>query len=184
MRDISCRTGYKEDHRSMKERKKKIYESDISTGAWVIFDIFGNIGWIAFICTLVLVFLKDEGLNRRPVTFITSILCIIPALLMVFGIIELITERFQRLSRVLPSGRFHRGFGCLTMGGVIGGALSVIAFIAELLYGTGEPVYFIVMTAAAFLCGIFTSLIMGTFTRAYKKERELEEAKNKDPENT
>ena len=85
-----------------------MYESKISTGRWMVYDVLGNAGWIAWIVCLVLLF-------RRGVDAFT-ILAALPALVMLIGIAELISERIQKLDWVLPKARLSRGFGALTLG--------------------------------------------------------------------
>lgn len=42
---------------------------------------------------------------------------VVPAIAMVIGIVELLNERYHKLSRLLTKKRLYRGFGALTWGG-------------------------------------------------------------------
>ena len=94
----------------------ELYETKISNARWVVYDILGNAGWIIwFICTVLS--LKD-GVSAF------SVLTCLPAVFMLIGIAELISERIAKLDRILPYKRVLRGFGTLTVGGLFGAVVA------------------------------------------------------------
>lgn len=118
------------------------YKSEILVKRWIIYDIFGNVGWIMyFICTGLL--LKSD----------LNLTALIPAILMLIGIIELISERIVKLDYVLPKKRLYRGFGALALGGVSGTIISGISFVV-----LGKRL-FLWMAIGGVLCGIFAGLL-------------------------
>lgn len=97
-----------------------MYESKIRDARWIAYDLPGNAGWIAFLAGLILCAVKRPeitGNNAISAFLILNLLC---AAAMVVGVIELISERIQKLDRVLPRRRLYRGFGALTFGGLAG----------------------------------------------------------------
>ena len=128
-----------------------LYESKISDARWWIYDIPGNIGWIIyFVCFARLV---RQGLNPFTVA------ALVPAVLMLIGIIELISERIAKLDRLLPRKRLLRGFGSLTLGGILGAVISIIGVI------TVHCDYW--MLLGSVLCAVFAGLL-------YKGYRKVE----------
>ena len=63
--------------------------------------------------------------------FVIMVIAVIPAIFMVIGIAELVSERITKLDRRLPKVRLLRGFGALSLGGVLGMAVSVFGLIKE-----------------------------------------------------
>ena len=92
-----------------------------------------------------------------------SILAVLPALLMLAGVTELISERIAGLGRVLPKGRVLRGFGALTLGGVLGIPVALYGWIAKA--SGSRPVW---MLAGAVLCALFAGLCW----KGYKRKAE------------
>lgn len=131
--------------------RNELYESKISDARWWIYDIPGNIGWIIyFVCFARLV---RQGLNPFTVAVL------VPAVLMLIGIIELISERIAKLDRLLPRKRLLRGFGSLTLGGILGAVISMIGVI------TVSCDYW--MLLGSVLCAVFAGLL-------YKGYRKVE----------
>lgn len=129
------------------------YEMQISDVRWWSYDIPGNIGWIIWIVC------NAKNLKKKLDAF--SVLSTIPSLLMITGVIELICERIQKLGRVLPRRRVIRGFGTLTLGGVLGIPLSIVGIAKskdKKRYGW--------MFAGAILCSVFAGLCF----KGYKKK--------------
>ena len=88
------------------------YETKISDARWWAYDIPGNTGWILyFVCV---------GRLLRKGLSLFAAAALIPAALMLTGIAELISERIAGLDRILSKKRLLRGFGALTLGGVLG----------------------------------------------------------------
>ena len=136
-----------------------MYKSDISTARWILYDIPGNVGWLAYCIAL------GRCLAERP-DFLASgglkaivLLAVIPALLMLVGIIELISERIHKLSFVLPKVRLYRGFGALTLGGIAGTVIALVGVIYAKATGTQADIaYLYVLLLGGVLCAIFPGL--------------------------
>ena len=123
---------------------KQLYESKISVKRWIVYDILGNLGWIGyFICAGKLF---KAGLAAWHV--------LVPAALMLVGLVELISERIAKLDYVLPKSRLYRGFGALTLGGICGavyGAGTLFVYGAQpLLWG---------LVCGGVLCAVFAGLL-------------------------
>ena len=131
-----------------------LYETKISDAKWIAFDIPGNVGWIVYIVCLVLA-LKG-GISLFP------LLSCLPAVLMLIGVAELISERVRKLDRVLPRIRVLRGFGALTLGGILGIPAAVIGLVTR--PGSSLPRW---MLGGAVLCAVFAGLL---FT-GYRQKR-------------
>lgn len=98
-----------------------MYKTDITPTRWIVYDIFGNIGWIAYYVVLVKCFAEKPEFMQYWGLAAVAVLAIIPALLMLVGLVELISERIQKLDYILPKARVYRGFGALSLGGITGG---------------------------------------------------------------
>ena len=66
-----------------------MYETKIKTALWWAYDIPGNIGWILYLIGFWKFAAKGGFSTNLPV----GILLVIPALLMIIGIAELVSER-------------------------------------------------------------------------------------------
>ena len=130
-----------------------LYETKISTAQWWACDLPGNAGWIIWlICTW-------KCLAQGITVF--SVLTLLPAILMIIGIIEIISERIAKLDRVLPKKRVLRGFGALTLGGIVGILVAVFGIIQN---ANGSlPLW---MLAGTVLCGLFAGLLY----KGYRKK--------------
>lgn len=129
----------------------ELYETKISDARWWVYDIPGNAGWILyFVCV---VRLLRQGMG--PFVIVSFL----PAALMLIGIVELISERIAKLDRMLPKKRLLRGFGALTLGGLLGVIISVIGFVTE----KGS----LWMLIGSVLCAVFAGLL-------YKGYRKVE----------
>jgi len=135
-----------------------LYESKISTRRWMVYDVLGNAGWITWIVCLILLF-------RRGVDAFT-VLSAIPALVMLVGIAELISERIHKLDWVLPRARLYRGFGALTLGGVMG----ILVSTAGLLSGKVSSLAWF-MLAGSTLCALFAWLLFREYKPRDRAER-------------
>ena len=125
---------------------KQLYETKISTARWMAYDIPGNIGWITYlVCTILCL--------RRGLSAL-SIAAIFPAALTLLGIVELISERIAKLDRILPKARLYRGFGVLTLGGLLGAVVAIVGLATQ----GGQPL-FVWMLVGATLCGAFAGLL-------------------------
>ena len=129
-----------------------LYETGISEARWWAYDIPGNTGWIIWlICTWKCL---AQGIS------LFSVLALLPAVLMVLGVAEIISERIAKLDRILPRKRLLRGFGALTAAGIIGVPVSVTGIC---LKANGNlPLW---MLGGAALCGLFAGLIYQGFRK-------------------
>lgn len=128
-----------------------MYKTDITPTRWIVYDIFGNVGWIAYYVVLVKCFAEKPEFMQYWGLAAVAVLAIIPALLMLVGLVELISERIQKLDYILPKARVYRGFGALSLGGIT---------------GAGEDIcYLYIMLAGGVLCAVFAGLCF----KRYKK---------------
>ena len=91
------------------------------------------------------------------------VIAVIPAIFMVIGIAELVSERITKLDRRLPKVRLLRGFGALSLGGVLGMAVSVFGLIYGYCIGERNLITMWLMLPGSFLCFIFAELIYKTY---------------------
>lgn len=129
-----------------------LYEMRLSNAQWWACDVPGNIGWIVWIVCTVLCLL--EGVT------LFSAFAVLPALLMLAGVIELISERIAGLGSVLPKARVLRGFGALTLGGALGIPIALYGWIAKV--SGNRPIW---MLAGAVLCAAFAGLCWKGYKR-------------------
>ena len=130
----------------------ELYETGISNARWWAYDIPGNIGWIIWLVGLI-------RCMRTGVGFFEA-LAIVPGVLMLTGVAELISERAAGLDRVLPKKRVLRGFGALTLGGVLAFPAAVVGLVTE-----ADVSCMLWMLGGAVLCAVFAGLCL----RGYKK---------------
>ena len=81
-------------------------------------------------------------------------------------VIELISERIQKLDRVLPRRRLYRGFGALTFGGLAGAVFSLLALAIALMKDLRGTCYLGLLCGGGLLCFVFGGLLL----REYKKQ--------------
>lgn len=143
-----------------------MYKTDISVKQWIVYDILGNIGWIAYIFVLGKCFVeKPEFMGCWGLAAVV-ILDILPALMILIGIAELINERIHKLDFVLPKIRVYRGFGALTAGGIAGAVISLLGVVYAMIVGVKEDItYLYILFAGGVLCAIFAGLCF----KGYKK---------------
>lgn len=142
-----------------------MYESKISNAKWIAYDLPGNVGWIMFLVGLVLCFTKKSEITGDKIILILLLLDLLCAAAMIVGIVELISERIQKLDRILPKKRLYRGFGSLTFGGLAGTAISLPALAVALMNGLTGAVYLGVLCVGSLLCFVFGGLLL----KEYKK---------------
>lgn len=124
----------------------RVYETQISDARWMAYDLPGNVGWIAWlVCTVKLL---CGGVDWF------TVLALVPAILMLVGVVELISERIAKLDRRLPRLRLLRGFGALTLGGFLGAALALVGCLVGA--GRGLAPW---MLAGGVLCAVFAGLL-------------------------
>ena len=136
-----------------------LYKSDISAARWMAYDIPGNIGWIIYLVGLILLFISSPEYMADKVTAALTAAAVIPALLMLTGVIELISERIHKLDWTLPRIRLIRGFGALTLGGILGTVIAAVMMIYAAITGAVNALYVWLMFAGGILCGVFALLI-------------------------
>lgn len=146
-------------------KRDTIYESNISTARWLIYDVPGNVGWIMYLVCLAQCFVKHSAFMDSPLVRISLLMGILPAIAMLVGIAELISERIMKLDRVLPRKRLYRGFGVLTWGGFAGGIVGANALFAGMRGGHSmeECRLFLLLFIGGMLCALFAGLILKTF---------------------
>ena len=146
-------------------KKETVYESHISTARWLVYDVPGNVGWIMYLVCLIQCFVKRPAFMEIPLVLISLLVGILPAIAMVVGIAELISERIAKIDRILPKKRLYRGFGALTWGGFGGMIVGLTGLFAGLRsgYSVGECKLQILLTIGGALCALFAGLILKTF---------------------
>jgi len=146
-------------------KKEAVYESHISTARWLVYDVPGNVGWIMYLVCLVQCFVKCPEFMEISLVLISLVIGILPAVAMVVGIAELISERITKLDRILPKKRLYRGFGALTWSGSGGIIVGLNATAAGLWAGFSveECKLLILLAAGGAMCALFAGLIFKTF---------------------
>jgi hypothetical protein len=142
-----------------------MYKSEISNAKWMVYDIFGNIGWISFLVALSLCFLKLPEIFEDQMIVMLLMMDMLSAVLMLCGILELIGERVEKLGRVLSGKQLARGFGALTFGGVFGVLFSLLAFVIALGNGLHGAGYLLILSGGGLLCGAFSGLILKEYRK-------------------
>ena len=149
--------------------KESIYESDISDARWIVYDLLGNAGWISYFWVIVLCFVnKPEFISYWGMFGITE-LAVIPALLMFIGIVELISERISKLSRVLPRRRLVRGIAALTLGGFLGAIIALCGVVYGIIFTESDLTYMFILFVGGMLCGVFAGLLYRRYKRRGKQ---------------
>lgn len=142
-----------------------MYESKISDAKWIAYDLPGNAGWIMFLVGLVLCFAKKPEITGDKIIWVLLLLDLFCAAAMIVGIAELISERIQKLDRILPKKRLYRGFGSLTVGGLAGTVISLPALTIAWMNGLTGAAYLGVLCVGGLLCFVFGGLLL----KEYKK---------------
>jgi len=136
------------------------YESKISTLEWWAYDIPGNAGWIMYITAVVLTFTKKPEFIQNGGMLAIMILSCIPILLIIVGIIELFSERIHKLDRVLSKGRLYRGFGSLTLAGILAFFISLVGLIYGNIVIKSSLLYVWLMFIGSILLFIFVCVLV------------------------
>lgn len=148
------------------KNNQEFYETKITDLRWIAYDIPGNIGWIAYFVGIILCFVRKPDFMQYWEMEIIVLLSVIPAVFMLAGIVELISERIHKLDRVLPKKRLLRGFGALAFGGITGMLVTFSGIIFGVLVTDAEDmVYLIVMFGGATLCAVFAGLLYKGYRR-------------------
>ena len=145
-----------------RDMMEEMYETKITDARWIAYDIPGNVGWIMYIVVLVLSFVKQPAFMEVPLVLLCVVVAILPAIAMIVGIVELISERICKLDRVLTKKQLYRGFGAITWGGFGGMITSLTALFTSLRagYALTECTYLILMAAGSALCFLFAGLLL------------------------
>ncbi len=138
---------------------KQLYETRISDGRWIAYDLPGNVGWITYFVVLILCFIKRLEFMRFSVMRGIVIAAILPALLMLIGIVELIHERIKNQDRILPRLQVLLGFGALTFGGSLGAVISLAGSIYGNITGLSDITLIYILFCGAVLCAVFAGLL-------------------------
>ena len=121
------------------------YKTNISDRKWIAYDIPGNIGWITYlVCAVKMIHEKRDALH---------IASVLPAGLMLIGVGELISERIEGPDRILSGRRLFRGFGALTVGGLLGIPIAAADFRKNRKRAA-------IMLAGSVLCNVFAGLLL------------------------
>ncbi len=146
-----------------KPAEDRIYVTEISNARWMAYDIPGNVGWIIYVACLVRCFVTKSDFIFLRGLYGIMIIAILPAIFMLIGIAELVSERVAKLDRKLPKVRLLRGFGALVLGGVLGMAVSVLGLLYGYYLGERDLILIWFMLLGSFLCFIFAKLIYKTY---------------------
>lgn len=141
----------------------RIYVTDISNARWMTYDIPENVGWIIYIVCLVRCFVVKSDFISSWGLFGIIVISVIPAIFMIIGIAELVSERMAKLDRRLPKVRLLRGFGALVLGGIFGMAVSVLGLVYGYCIGERSLLLIWLMLLGSLLCFIFAELIYKTY---------------------
>ena len=141
----------------------RIYVTEISNVRWMAYDIPGNVGWIIYIVCLVRCFVVKTDFISSWELFVIMIIAVIPAIFMMIGIAELVSERVAKLDRRLPKVRLLRGFGALVLGGILGMAVSMLGLVYGYCIGERNLITIWCMLLGSFLCFVFAELIYKTY---------------------
>jgi hypothetical protein len=133
-----------------------MYETKITTPRWIAYDIQGNIGWILYLVGFGKL-IANHGFSEH---LLAAIMLTIPVLLIVIGIAEMISERIAKQDRILPAIRLLRGFGALTLAGLLGVVLALLTMKSN--HNTANAV---MMTAGGILCFVFAGLLLIGYKR-------------------
>lgn len=133
-----------------------LYKSDISKALWLALDLPGNAGWIVYLVFLVKCLLHGTG------TYWIAL--VIPAIPMLVGVGELISERINHLDWVLPKKRLWRGFGALTLSGILA---AIVSAIGCFLFPEAPAHGWMLWMA---LGGILLATVSGYLFSRYKKQ--------------
>lgn len=149
-----------------------IYETIISDARWWAYNIPGNIGWILYLVCLIQCFVKWPAFMEIPLVLLSVMVGILPAIAMVVGIAELISERIAKLDRILPKKRLYRGFGALTWGGFSGMIVGLTGMFAGLRnsHSLGDCKLLLLLAVGGALCAVFAGLIFKTFHPGKQEE--------------
>ncbi|KAG4096100.1 hypothetical protein H8356DRAFT_1043677 [Neocallimastix lanati (nom. inval.)] len=144
-----------------------LYESKISLAKWMVYDVIGNIGWILYLVFLGLSFVKKPEFMNSDVMLMIMWVSILPGLLIVMGVVELISERIVGLDYILPKVNLYRGFGALTLAGILGFFITLSGVIYGIMFipTNTNLLYVWLMFIGSILLGIFAGLLF----KEYKK---------------
>jgi protein-S-isoprenylcysteine O-methyltransferase Ste14 len=143
--------------------KDRIYVTEISNARWIAYDIPGNVGWIIYIFCLARCFVIEPAFISSRVLSGIMVIAALPAVFMMIGIAELVSERFAKLDRKLPKVRLLRGFGALVLGGILGMVVSALGLIYGYYIGESDLLLIWLMLIGSLLCFVFAEVIYKTY---------------------
>jgi multidrug transporter EmrE-like cation transporter len=142
-----------------------MYKSEISRAKWIAYALLADVGWLSFFVALLMCFIKTPEILESGSVVTLLITDILGALLMLSGIMELMSEHRQKLSRILSGKQLAYGFGALTVGGALGTLCSVIALavaVRNIMFGAA---YLIALSVGGLLCSLFSGLILKEYRK-------------------
>ena len=74
-----------------------MYETKISAARWIAYDLPGNVGWIAYLTGMLLTLIKKPDFIGCSGLLAVMLVSILPAIMMLVGIVELVNERINKL---------------------------------------------------------------------------------------
>ena len=80
-------------------KQDTIYKTKISDARWWAYDVPGNAGWIMYLVCLIRCFVKHPAFMNIPLVLISLLVGVLPAITMLIGIAELISERIVKRKR-------------------------------------------------------------------------------------
>lgn len=144
----------------------RVFVTELSDARWMAYDIPGNVGWILYFFSLIRSYVVKPDFISSGGLFGIMIIAVVPAIIMMIGIAELLSERMEKLDRRLPKVRLLRGFGALILGGILGMAVSALGLIYGYYIGAGDLLLIWVMLFGSILCFVFAGLIYKTYEKA------------------
>ena len=144
-----------------------IYETKISNGMWIFYDIPGNVGWILYTVAFILMLVKQPEYLENPMVGNLFVAGWLPIGLNVMAIGELLSERMLKLDRVLSQKRLYRGFGSLVMSAILGLLVSVPMLVINFGngYGIAAQRYVVELLAGSILLLLFGWLLFYGYKR-------------------
>ncbi len=165
---------------SPSEKELTVYETEMTGTGRVVCDLCLNIGWMVYFVTLMLIFVKRSDLISYPVIFGMLIASAFPAVVMLLGLAELISERILGLVKELPRGRLVRGYGLLIWAGAGGSAVSAAAAVYGLLATQAGLGYVFAMLFGAVMCALSAWIVFRGYSERKKSGAEAAEKKEED----
>lgn len=75
----------------------ELYETQISNGRWIVYDIPGNIGWIMYIVALILSVVEQPGFMEIPWVECRNIMLMLTGSILCFLFAGLLLREYKKL---------------------------------------------------------------------------------------